>query len=145
MIGICEVHDPQRQTFENVFLIYKTARLPTRGLRAMPQIYSYLGKLQRKTRKKLAKAAKTAQKLPQNHLPRNIKIPSAGYKILCRREQNFFRGTEIYFQASEIYFQAFEIYFKGLEIVFVRAVKKLLTRSKEVVSEAEGSCSRVHI
>ena len=32
MIGICEVHESQRQTFENVFLIYKTARSPTHRL-----------------------------------------------------------------------------------------------------------------
>jgi hypothetical protein len=29
---VCEVRSPQRQTSENVFLIYKTARLPTAGL-----------------------------------------------------------------------------------------------------------------
>ena len=27
-IGTCEIHDSQRQTFENVFLIYKIARRP---------------------------------------------------------------------------------------------------------------------
>ena len=30
--GICEILDAQRQTFENVFLIYKAARSPTEGL-----------------------------------------------------------------------------------------------------------------
>ena len=29
---VCEVRSPQRQTFENVFLIYKTARSPVAGL-----------------------------------------------------------------------------------------------------------------
>ena len=31
-IGTCEVHEPQRQTSENVFLIYKTARFAPGGL-----------------------------------------------------------------------------------------------------------------
>jgi len=32
MIGVCEVHEPQRQTSENVLLIYKIARRPTSEL-----------------------------------------------------------------------------------------------------------------
>ena len=32
VFGICEILDTQRQTFENVFLIYKTARSPATGL-----------------------------------------------------------------------------------------------------------------
>ena len=52
-IGTCEIHDPQRQTFENVFLIYKTARFTPKGLQATGQRYEIKLKVARKREKYL--------------------------------------------------------------------------------------------
>jgi hypothetical protein len=48
MIGVCEVHEPQRQTSENVFLIYKAARHPSQGFVATVQRYEKVSKVQNK-------------------------------------------------------------------------------------------------
>ena len=53
-LGTCEIHDPQRQTFENVFLIYMTAskRAGTESAptQTMGQRYEDLGKRQKKAK-----------------------------------------------------------------------------------------------
>ena len=59
-------------------------------------------------------------------------------KILCRREQNFFKGLEIYFKSLEIYFKGFEIYFQGTEIICVRAATNLCPQEGEIVSARRG-------
>ena len=46
--GSCEVHEPQRQTSENVFLIYKAARHPSQGFVATVQRYEKVSKEQNK-------------------------------------------------------------------------------------------------
>ena len=46
--GSCEVHEPQRQTSENVFLIYKAARHPRVSFVATVQRYEKVSKVQNK-------------------------------------------------------------------------------------------------
>lgn len=53
MIGICEIHESQRQTSENVFFINKTAHLPTdEPMNDATKVYKRI-KITKKTEEKL--------------------------------------------------------------------------------------------
>ena len=78
----------------------------------------------------------------QTSLPPATNISAVSDKLLCRLQQNFFKGLEIYFSGSEIYFQAFEIYFQATKKVFIHGDEKLFSRGSEFPFAQVRSCLR---